>query len=93
MIRAPSYLDNNTRTCPGFGKTQAQQAVAIEVYRTPWWKRAVWAFCKHGWVLVLAAAFVFSFLLTGCADEAQTYAADQASLADAIAQASKEAGK
>lgn len=50
-------------------------------------------FVAYGWVLVLAAAFVFSFLLTGCADEAQTYAADQASLADAIAQAAKEAGR
>ena len=44
MIRAPSYLDDNTstfaRTCPGFGKTQAQMAKAIEVYRTPIWKRA-----------------------------------------------------
>jgi len=48
-------------------------------------------FVAYGWVLVLAAAFAFSWLLTGCADEAQTWAADQASLADAIAQASKEA--
>ena len=32
MTRAPSYLDDNTstfaRTCPGFGKTQAQMAWA-----------------------------------------------------------------
>lgn len=48
-------------------------------------------FVAYGWVLVLVAAFAFSWLLTGCADEAQTYAADQASLADAIAQAAKEA--
>jgi len=46
-------------------------------------------FVAYGWVLVLAAAFVFSFLLSGCADEAQTWAADQASLVDAIAQAAK----
>ncbi len=46
-------------------------------------------FVAYGWVLVLIAAFGFSLLLTGCADEAQTWAADQASLADAIAQAAK----
>lgn len=46
-------------------------------------------FFAYGWVLVLIAAFGFSLLLTGCADEAQTWAADQASLADAIAQAAK----
>lgn len=46
-------------------------------------------FVAYGWVLVLVAAFAFSWLLTGCADEAQTWAADQASLADAIAQAAK----
>ncbi len=46
-------------------------------------------FCVYGWVLVLVAAFGFSLLLTGCADEAQTWAADQASLDDAIAQAAK----
>lgn len=49
-------------------------------------------FVAYGWALVLLAAFAFSWLLTGCVDEAQTYAADQASLADAIAQAAKEAG-
>lgn len=41
----------------------------------------------------LFCVYGFSLLLTGCADEAQTWAADQASLADAIAQAAKEAGK
>lgn len=46
-------------------------------------------FVLFGWALVLAVVF----LLSGCADEAQTWAADQASLADAIAQASKEASK
>ena len=46
-------------------------------------------FALFGWALVL----VVVFLLSGCADEAQTWAADQASLADAIAQAAKEAGR
>lgn len=45
------------------------------------------AFLFWGWALV----FVLVLVLTGCADEAQTWAADQASLADAIAQAAKEA--
>ena len=48
MIRAPSYLDDNTstfaRTCPGFGKTAAEMAMAIEVYKTPMHKRALRAF-------------------------------------------------
>lgn len=51
--------------------------------------RTMRLFFAYGWVLVLVAAFGFSLLLTGCADEAQTWAADQASLADAIAQAAK----
>jgi hypothetical protein len=46
-------------------------------------------FFAYGWVLVLLAAFCFSWLLTGCG-EVESYAADQASLADAIAQAAKE---
>ena len=96
MIRAPSYLDDNTstfaRTCPGFGKTQAQMAMAIEVYRTPLWKRALWAFCRHGWATV-PVLLVASVLLSGCADDLQAHADVQADLADAIHQAAKEAGK
>ena len=96
MTRAPSYLDDNTstfaRTCPGFGKTAAQMAVAIEVYRTPIWKRIVWAFCRHGWATV-PALLVASVLLSGCTDDLQAHAAVQADLADAIHQAAKEAGK
>ena len=92
MTRAPSYLDDNTRTfartCPGFGKTQAQMAMAIEVYRTPLWKRALWAFCRHGWATV-PALLVASVLLSGCADDLQAHAAVQADLADAIHQAAK----
>ncbi len=40
-------------------------------------------------VFMVAAALIFSWLLTGCG-EAQSWAADQASLADAIHQAAKE---
>jgi uncharacterized lipoprotein YehR (DUF1307 family) len=39
-------------------------------------------------VFMVAAALIFSWLLTGCG-EAQSWAADQASLADAIHQAAK----
>ena len=91
MTRAPSYLDDNTRTyartCPGFWKTQAQQAVAIEVYRTPLHKRALWAFCRCGWLMVPAVLAVLVF--SGCTSDVDTYAAVQADLADAIHQAAK----
>ena len=95
MTRAPSYLDDNTstfaRTCPGFGKTAAQQAVAIEVYRTPLHKRLLWAFCRWGWLMV--PAVLAGLVLTGCTSDVDTYAAMQADLADAVHQAAKEAGK
>ena len=95
MTRAPSYLDDNTRTfartCPGFGKTAAQMAVAIEVYKTPMHKRVLWAFCRRGWLLIPAVLAVLVF--TGCTSDVQDYAAVQADLADAIHQAAKEAGK
>ena len=91
MTRAPSYLDDNTRTyartCPGFGKTQAQMAMAIEVYRTPLWKRALWAFCRCGWLTLPAVLAVLVF--SGCTSDVDTYAAVQADLADAIHQAAK----
>ena len=95
MTRAPSYLDDNTRTfartCPGFGKTAAQMAVAIEVYRTPMHKRALWAFCRHGGLIVPAVLAVLAVLVfSGCTSDVDTYAAMQADLADAIAQAAKE---
>lgn len=75
MTRAHSYLDDNTRTfartCPGFGKTQAQMAVAIHVYRRPLVERIViWLLFRFGWALVLLAVF----LLSGCIgpDDADT---------------------
>ena len=95
MTRAPSYLDDNTRTfartCPGFGKTAAQMAVAIEVYKTPMHKRVLWAFCRTGWLLIPAVLAVLVF--SGCTSDVQDYAAVQADLADAIHQAAKEAGE
>lgn len=91
MTRAPSYLDDNTRTfartCPGFGKTAAQMAVAIEVYRTPLHKRLLWAFCRLGWLIV--PAVLAGLVLTGCTSDIDTAIAVHADLADAIAQAAK----
>lgn len=92
MTRAPSYLDDNTRTfartCPGFGKTAAQMAIGIEVYRTPLHKRALWAFCRCGWLMAPAVLAVLVF--SGCTSDVDTYAAMQADLADAVAQAQAE---
>ncbi|AFU45863.1 hypothetical protein C380_10810 [Acidovorax sp. KKS102] len=91
MTRAPSYLDDNTRTfartCPGFGKTAAQQAIAIEVYRTPLYKRLLWAFCRRGWLIV--PAVIAGLVLSGCTSDIDDAIAVHADLADAIAQAGK----
>lgn len=95
MTRAPSYLDDNThtfaRTCPGFGKTAAQMAVAIEVYKTPMHKRALRALCRTG--LLIAPAVLAVLVFSGCTSDVDTYAAMQADLADAVATAAKESGK
>ena len=93
MTRAPSYLDDNTstfaRTCPGFGKTQAQMAVAIHVYRKPLAERIlIWLLFRFGWALVLGAVL----LLSGCIgpDDADTAILIAQDLQDAVQQA-KEA--
>ena len=71
MNRAPSYLDDNThtfaRTCPGFGKTAVQQAIAIEVYRTPLHKRLLSAFCRWGWLMV--PAVLAGLVISGCSSD------------------------
>lgn len=67
----------------------AQSAIARHSYRQPLLQRLFYACLKWGWVAVLAALV----LLTGCADDLDTYAASQADLADAIATAAKEAGQ
>lgn len=67
----------------------ATEAIALHKYTQPRTTRFFYALLKWGWVLVLLALFA----LAGCSDEAQTYAAGQADLADAVAQAAKEAGK
>lgn len=87
-------MRNDTTRCyprtmrEAFGLS-ASDAVAMHKYTMPLTKRFFYALIRWGWVALLAAVF----LLSGCADEAQTWAADQASLADAIAQAAKEAGR
>lgn len=86
-------LNDTTRTYPrtlrqAFGMSP-EDAQAIFCYRRPLHERvAMWLF-KYGWALVLLAVF----LLSGCADDVHAYAAAQADLADAIADAAKEAGK
>ena len=85
MTRAPSYLDDNTstfaRTCPGFGKTAAQMAMAIEVHKTPRHRRP----CT--WWIAMAVVLAAIVFLSGCTSDVDTYAAMQADLADAVAQA------
>ena len=87
-------LNDTTRCFPrslreAFGLSP-EDAQAIHVYRKPLVERVViWLLFRFGWALVLGVAF----LLSGCADDVHAYAAAQADLADAIADAAKEAGK
>ena len=67
----------------------ALSAIALHRYTPPLSHRLFFAFLRWGWVAVLAALV----LLTGCADDLEMHAATQADLADAIAQAAKEAGQ
>lgn len=72
-----------------FGLSPAD-AQAIFCYRKPLAERIlIWLLFRFGWALVLGVVF----LLSGCADDVHAYAAAQADLADAIADAAKEAGK
>ena len=73
-----------------FPRTTRCDGYAIHVYRKPLAERfVIWLLFRFGWALVLLAVF----LLSGCADDVHAYAAAQADLADAIADAAKEAGK
>ena len=88
-------MNHTTRMYPrslreAFGLS-AREAIAIEVYRTPPHKRVLWAFCRHGWLIVPAVLAVL--VVSGCTSDVDTYAAMQADLADAVATAAKEAGK
>lgn len=94
MTRAPSYLDDNTRTYArtthGRLPCTATESIAIHKYKAPAHRRFFYALCRWGWAIVPAVLALS--VLTGC-DDLESYAADQASLADAIATAAKEAGK
>ena len=86
-------LNDTTRCFPrslreAFGLSPAE-AVAIHVYKRPWYEKLAMLLFRFGWALVLLAVF----LLSGCADDLQAHADVQADLADAIHQAAKEAGK
>ena len=86
-------LNDTTRCFPrslreAFGLSPAE-AVAIHVYKRPWYEKLAMLLFRWGWALVLLAVF----LLSGCADDLQAHADVQADLADAIHQAAKEAGQ
>lgn len=76
-------------TIDAFG-CNAAEAVALHKYTKPRTTRFFYALLKWGWAIVPVLLAVS--VLSGCADEAQTYSAAQADLADAVAQAAKEAG-
>lgn len=85
-------LNDTTRCFPrtlraAFGLSPAE-AIAIHVYKRPWYEKLAMLLFRWGWALLLLAVF----LLSGCADDLHAYAAAQADLADAIADAAKEAG-
>lgn len=65
-----------------------QQDIALHKFTKPAKRRFFYARMALGIVVLLAL-----FALAGCSDDVETYAAGQADLADAVAQAAKEAGK
>lgn len=88
MIRMPPYLDNCTSV---FQRTTRCDGQAIYHYPAPITRRFFYAVIRWGWVIV--PAVLLAFVLTGC-DDLESYAADQASLADAVHQAAaKEVGE
>ena len=69
----------------------ALSAVALHSYKAPLTRRFFYALIRWGWAAVFAG--LAALVLTGCTDDLEAYAAVQADLADAIAQAAKEAGQ
>ncbi len=96
MIRVQPFLDDCTatfaRTTHGRRPCTATESVAIHKYKAPAHRRFFYALCSYGWPWMLTWAIAAVVFLAGC-DDLESYAADQASLADAIAMAAKEAGK
>lgn len=76
-------------TSEAFGLSPSE-STGIEHHQAPLPKRLFFALMRHGWIVVVAVLALS--LLSGCG-EAKDWGADQASLADAIAQASRDAGK
>ncbi len=76
-------------TAEAFGLSPSE-ANPFQSFKPSRIKRFFYAICDWGWVAVPVLLAVA--VLTGCG-EAKDWAADQASLADAIAQAAKEAGR
>ena len=82
-------LNDTTRCFPrtlraAFGLSPAE-AIAIHVYKRPWYEKLAMLLFRWGWALLLGVVF----LLSGCADDLQAHADVQADLADAIHQAAK----
>lgn len=96
MIRVQPFLDDCTatfaRTTHGRRPCTATESIAIHAYKAPAHRRFFYALCSYGWPWMLTWAIAAVVFLAGC-DDLESYAADQASLADAIAMAAKEAGK
>ena len=96
MIRVQPYLDDCTatfaRTTHGRRPCTATESIAIHKYKAPAHRRFFYGLCSYGWPWMLTCAIAAVVFLAGC-DDLESYAADQASLADAIAMAAKEAGK
>lgn len=67
----------------------ASAAVALHSYTQPLHQRLFFAFVRLGWVIV--PALLAASVLSGC-DDIDAHIATQANLADAVAQAAKEAG-
>ena len=95
MIRVPPYLDDFTgtyaRTTHGRRACTATESIAIHKYKAPAHRRFFYGLCRWGWAIVPAVLALS--VLGGCTDDLDTAVAVQADLADAIAQAGKEAGK
>ena len=48
------------RTCIGFNQTNAQYAIALHAFKTPLYKRIIWAFCRWCWVACLVGGAVIT---------------------------------
>ena len=77
-----------SREAFGLSPSEAQ---GYEFHQAPMYRRFFYALTRWGWI-VIPAALALS-VLTGCADEAQDWGNAQLDVADAIAQAAKDAAR